>query len=116
MDIIESVQEIDLTSGSYTWIYIIAAIAVVLLIIGLIKKALGFCLAAVVMCGFLGITSPEQIKEIGVGIAQTCEDFVAPFKDNDYSDLIGDDIFDTPNKGFDEAVKETTPTVSDDEK
>jgi hypothetical protein len=79
---------------------ILVGIVIVMLIVGLIKKTLWICIVSVAIGGFLYFTEPTLIKDVSSTVSSFFSGAVNPFQDNDYSDLIDDDVETTPNKTY----------------
>ena len=73
---------------------IIAIVAIIFIIIGLIKKTLWICIVATIIAAFLGISSPESISQFKDNIVSTFNQVIEPLKDGDYSNIINDDVID----------------------
>lgn len=89
-------------------------IAVVFIVIGLIKKTLSMCIIAFVIAAILGVTTPESVTVIKDKIISVFDGAIEPFKDNDYSDLIGEDIFNNQGNSFEDIGKENDKSENSD--
>lgn len=89
-------------------------VAVVFIVIGVIKKTLSMCIIAFVIAAFLGITTPDSVTAIKDKIVSVFDGAIEPFKDEDYSDLIGDDIFNNLGDNFEDIGKENDKSENND--
>jgi hypothetical protein len=84
---------------------ILIALVVIILVIGLVKKVLWLCVvAAIIGCG-LFVMEPNTLDNISSSVSSFFGGAISPFEDNDYSDLINDDVETTPNKTYEDIGK-----------
>jgi hypothetical protein len=88
-----------MTAEIFTLIAIAAIVA--FLIIGFIKKTAWMCIIAVVIAIFLGVTNPDFIADAKETIVSVFDGGIAPLEDDDYSDMIGEEVDERdPNHNF----------------
>ena len=64
------------------------AIAVILLIIGLFKRTLGLCIAAIVLGALLFISQPSVWDNVTDSVTSIFDGSVEPLENEDYSDVV----------------------------
>jgi hypothetical protein len=75
------------------------AIAIILIVIGLIKKVFWICAVSIAIALLLGISQPTVVENVSSGISSFFSGSTDPLSVKDYTDLIDDNAI-VPNNEF----------------
>ena len=74
------------------WSLVLLGGALVAIIVGLLKKTLWICIMGLVLGATFILTQPYAVDAMKDGVNNVFDGAIDPMKDNDYSDMIGQDI------------------------
>jgi hypothetical protein len=72
------------------FLYVVIAVAIIFLVIGLMKRTVWLCVVAAILAIGVGLTQPDVVEKISTSITSLFDGAIEPMEDEDYLDLISD--------------------------